>query len=327
MVKHATGLIGLPDIGDPFDVAAFRLFRVPEDQDAIVLARKAAVKVQVMPNLPVAARRLGPSAGWSNADPALRDWVMKNREALQLFAQAALRADGVANPAREWRDNFAFLDLRSLVWLALLEGARLEEQGDMAGAWGWYQTVYRMKVLVMRRGSIVQRHYADSFASALQTRVVDWAANGKTDVALLRKALDGVRAGEPKPEWYSFSLKIDYMIMVSELDRPGSMVQQSSLADLPLPFNPMLLPPDIKSSINAGAGLSSTSPSGAVACFALPLLTGWRTCRNQKRRIAGPRYGQRFSASGKTRACFSMRSPPVRPTAHVGCRRKTWQAG
>jgi hypothetical protein len=75
MVKRATGLIGLPDIGDPFDVAAFPAFRVPEVQDAIVMARQAADKVQRMPDLPMAARRLGPSVGWSKADPKLCDWV------------------------------------------------------------------------------------------------------------------------------------------------------------------------------------------------------------------------------------------------------------
>jgi hypothetical protein len=318
MVKHATGLIGLPDIGDPFDVAAFRAFRVPEDQDAIVLARQAAVKVQVMPNLPVAARRLGPSVGWSKADPALRDWVMKNREALQLFAQAALRADGVANPARERRDNFAYLNLRSLVWLALLEGARLQEQGDMAGAWGWYQTVYRMKVLVMRRGSIVQRHYADSFASALQTRVVDWAANGKTDVALLRKALDGVRAGEPKPEWYSFSLKLDYMIMISELDRPGSMVQQYIVADLPLPINPMHLPPDIKRSIYAVSRFILNEPERSRRVLRLAFANWLANVQEPKTSNRRPAVRATFRCLGENSSVFFY---AIAPGAPDGARR------
>jgi hypothetical protein len=52
LVKGATGLIGLPDIGDPLDVAAIRAFRVSEDQDAIVLAPQAADKVERMPGRP-----------------------------------------------------------------------------------------------------------------------------------------------------------------------------------------------------------------------------------------------------------------------------------
>ena len=34
-------LNGLPDIGDPFDVAAFRTFRIPDDQNAFTLLRRA----------------------------------------------------------------------------------------------------------------------------------------------------------------------------------------------------------------------------------------------------------------------------------------------
>ena len=35
-------LIGLPDVGDPFDVAAFRAFTIPDDRNAFVLYRRAA---------------------------------------------------------------------------------------------------------------------------------------------------------------------------------------------------------------------------------------------------------------------------------------------
>ena len=35
-------LVGLPDIGEPFDVAAFRSFRIPDDRNAFVLYRQAA---------------------------------------------------------------------------------------------------------------------------------------------------------------------------------------------------------------------------------------------------------------------------------------------
>ena len=34
-------LNGLPDIGDPFDVAAFRAFRLPDEQNAFTYLRRA----------------------------------------------------------------------------------------------------------------------------------------------------------------------------------------------------------------------------------------------------------------------------------------------
>lgn len=40
-----TSLNGLPDIGDPFDVAAFRAFSVPDDQNAFTFLRRANEKL------------------------------------------------------------------------------------------------------------------------------------------------------------------------------------------------------------------------------------------------------------------------------------------
>ena len=38
-------LNGLPDIGDPFDVAAFRAFRLPDEQNAFTNLRRASEKL------------------------------------------------------------------------------------------------------------------------------------------------------------------------------------------------------------------------------------------------------------------------------------------
>ena len=46
-----TSLNGLPDIGDPFDVAAFRALRTPDDQNAFTFSRRAAEKLTPWPNV------------------------------------------------------------------------------------------------------------------------------------------------------------------------------------------------------------------------------------------------------------------------------------
>ena len=70
MLRRATCLIGLPDVGDPFDVAALRTFRVPEDQDAFALFRQAAGKLRPVPDLPMAVRQGGGLiVAWSQANP------------------------------------------------------------------------------------------------------------------------------------------------------------------------------------------------------------------------------------------------------------------
>jgi hypothetical protein len=55
---------GLPDVGDPFDVAAIRGFRIPEDQNAFVFFRRASEKRSVFP-LWVDGETPSATAGWS----------------------------------------------------------------------------------------------------------------------------------------------------------------------------------------------------------------------------------------------------------------------
>ena len=138
-----TSLNGLPDIGDPFDVAAFRAFSIPDDQNAFTFLRRAS---QMLTPGPLTS----PSVSWSQADPKLREWVEANRQALELFQQGAEQSDA-AQPAGD------HTDVRYLMGLALLEGSKRQESGDTAGAWDCYRAVLRMTTHVRRRGSLAQR--------------------------------------------------------------------------------------------------------------------------------------------------------------------------
>ena len=121
-----TSLNGLPDIGDPFDVAAFRAFSVPDNQNAFTYLRRASEKLTPIVGM---AGRNGADPGelkfsWSIANPTLREWAEANREAFELFQQGAEQADA-ANPAGDPKDN-RFIDGR-LISLALLEASRRQE--------------------------------------------------------------------------------------------------------------------------------------------------------------------------------------------------------
>ena len=121
-----------------------------------MLFRQAAAVLRPMPEVPSAARlRVG--AAWSKIDPKLRDWLGENRAALALFRQGAERPDGIVNPGIESGSRIGDVNPGSFVLLAVLEGSRLEEKGEMEGAWNWYRSVLRMRALVMRRGSVFQR--------------------------------------------------------------------------------------------------------------------------------------------------------------------------
>ena len=84
-------LNGLPDIGDPFDVAAFRTFSLPDDQNAFTFFRRAwKVRAQHVH-----------LEGSSETIPEFRDWFEANRPAVELIIKGAEQVDGISGPVGE----------------------------------------------------------------------------------------------------------------------------------------------------------------------------------------------------------------------------------
>src|SRR3954454_11916804 len=83
-------LNGLPDIGDPFDVAAFRTFRLPDDQNAFTFFRRSWKAVE-------------PTYGgeWCGTKPEVRAFVEANRPAVELIIKGAEQGDGISGPVGE----------------------------------------------------------------------------------------------------------------------------------------------------------------------------------------------------------------------------------
>jgi hypothetical protein len=223
-----TSLNGLPDIGDPFDVAAFRAFRVPDDQNAFTFLRRANEKLT-----PIRGWSQGegaepddPKFSWSIANPKLREWAGENREALELLLQGADRPDA-SHPAGELAAN---AELGRLSWVAFLEGSRRQESGDTAGAWDCYRAVLRMITHSKRRGSTPHRHSARRTSLYLQRRLTDWATDPRTTPAQLHTALDEVLKNEPNPDWNLSAIKHAYCELMREIERP--MLQRGAQEEM-----------------------------------------------------------------------------------------------
>jgi hypothetical protein len=214
-----TSLNGLPDIGDPFDVAAFRALRIPEDRNAFAFLRRADRVATQWPELPHAVGLSAPTVAWSEADPKLRAWVEANRPAIELFQRGAEQPDAghlAGDPSTDVNANFLSIPV-------LLEGSRRQESGDTAGAWDCYRAVLRMTTHVRGRGSLEQRFRVDTFLLGrgwLRKRLATWAADPRTTIPQLRSVLDEVLKTEPKPDGDSFAVKAGYLEIMRCLERP-----------------------------------------------------------------------------------------------------------
>jgi hypothetical protein len=212
-------LNGLPDIGDPFDVEAFRSFTLPDEQNAFTYLRRADQRLTLFPELP---RAVDPSVwnfSWSKADPRIRAWVEANRQALELFRQGAEQSDAIldlaADPEHFWSNS---VNPNALSTLSLLEGARRQESGDTAGAWDCYRSVLRMTTHVSRR-RMTHAVRVNTVCGWLRRRLAAWAADPRTTISQLKSALDEVLKTEPSPDWDSFTLKIGYIEIINMMIR------------------------------------------------------------------------------------------------------------
>jgi hypothetical protein len=273
-----TILSGLPDIGDPFDVAALREVTIPDDQNAFTFLRRAHEALTPLPDLPRAARNAAPTVGWSQADPKLRAWVEANRPALERFRQGADQSDGIWQRAGVpywqrccdgWRRHRIFHG--GLMWLALLEGGRRAESGDPAGAWDCYRAVLRMTTHLRRRGCLTLRFLANIVHTQLRQRLATWAADPRTTIPQLRRALEEAVASQPRPEWDAFSLKLEYLELMRFLEQNHDPNYQAIEEHLTYHLGPIEVPTDISVYLFAGRRFLMREPeAGSRAMRPVP---------------------------------------------------------
>ncbi len=218
-------LWGLPEIGEPFDVRAFREMTIPDDRNAFVLYRQAAASLKPLGQYVKGSffTESNWSAGWKSTTPEVRRWAEDNREALALFRQGTDRPDALDPSLAFPHDHKEFSwKIECLKRLVYLEAARLEEQGDMAGAWGWYRAVLRLIHQVGLHGSLESRLHARDWHYQLRRSLTAWAHDPRTSATELRKSLDDAIACESMVPSESYTLKAEYLDIERWFDNPGS---------------------------------------------------------------------------------------------------------
>jgi hypothetical protein len=316
-------LNGLPDIGDPFDVAAFRAFRLPDERNAFTYLRRASQKLTPIQGSDAwkGAEPGEVKFSWSMAHPKLREWAGENREAFELFAQGAEQADA-ANPAGDHKDN-RFIDGR-LITLACLEAGRREESGDTAGAWVCYRAVLRTITHFRRRGGTLQREQARGASRMLQRRLTDWATSPRTTISQLRTALEVVLENEPKPEWDLFAVKYGYLELMSALERPIPLSAQEEFGEWTFRLGDMSLSPDMIDHLGAAHRFLRREPERSRRVLRLVCANYLAHVEQRGRQPRKPAVFAVFTCLTSTnpiiKGQFSIPLYPVSPEAPPGAR-------
>src|SRR5262249_41760806 len=157
---------------------------------------------------------------WSSAPPGLRDYLDKNRAALELWREGTTRPDAIDHqPGGLAMDTALPLvqDVSLFARLGGVEGSRHEQAGAMVEAWTWHRAGLRASRHVGQHGVLIERLVGAGMLARAGERIGRWAADSRVDARLLRQALSDTLAALAMTPPLSNSLKLDYLIDLRDL--------------------------------------------------------------------------------------------------------------
>jgi hypothetical protein len=235
----------IPDLGDPFDVAAFRDGgrgdAFPLYQEAMSRYGAPSTHLQSGSSTSLFDSVRAVRLNKAYIKPDVEAWFVSNREARDLWVRATAQPGLSYHPwdgrgfGAEFYDGGQVTDPKTgkrvslriddpgrgmLRWLAHREAMRLEREGDLAGAWTWHLAALRYSRHVGMRTIFADRHQAVTLHREACDQAESWATDDRVDAATLRRALADARAVGAMTPPLSDAIKADYLEAMFLLDHP-----------------------------------------------------------------------------------------------------------
>ncbi|MEX0704388.1 MAG: hypothetical protein WD069_19970 [Planctomycetales bacterium] len=217
-------LSGVPDPGDPFsDVAAGPDVPREENENAYWNYDGAANRLVEADALVRSELDDAVEGGWDAATPNVREWVAKNRPALDAWKAGAdkprFRFDEAMLEMRLPRADF-FDRLFDLAQAACLEGARLQSEGNVEDAWNWHRAVIRCSRHCGQYGLLRERIVGAKMHERAAYGIRQWSADPRVTEALLERALEDVQQDDRLTPATESLLREEYRLAMLRLDDP-----------------------------------------------------------------------------------------------------------
>jgi hypothetical protein len=213
-----TTLTGLPDIGDPFDVAAFTDSPVPDSENAFVLYKQAVDRLAGEPS--------DMTYNWATAGTVERAWLDKNREAMELWRRGSERPESLYIPIKSLSISTQLRvaqDMRQFPRLAGLEAGRLEAEGDLEGAWRWYRAIFRSSRHLGRKATIIERVIGSQLHDQACRQLTRWANDPRATPTLIRQALVAAISDYEMTRPLSDNVKVEYLVFLPTYNDPDQV--------------------------------------------------------------------------------------------------------
>lgn len=219
-------LRGLPDIGDPFDTRKYGRFEVADRDNAFVdysvasgMLTRSGRKAEDELNAVL-------KGDWSKAGRSLKSFLAANKPALDLWRKGTEKPDALYHQPESYTVSTLLpvtQNLRQFARLASARGARLESEGEMREAYGWYRAILRSSRQSGRRGCLIERIVGVALHDFAAERIERWACDPRVDAKMLRQARDDVQAIDRETPTFSDALRVEYYIMANAFRNPREL--------------------------------------------------------------------------------------------------------
>jgi hypothetical protein len=214
-IYRSSQLAGLPDIGDPFDVEAFGTVEISDDENAFIEYIDATALLVLTAIEPHTALEKVQAAGWSAADEEIRSLLDDNRAAMNVWREGTRKPDALYHQPYTVRFDTLLpvtRELRNFASLALLEGSRLEAEGDLTEAWQWFRAIFRCSRHKGQHGTMIDRLGGASMYIIAAEAMEKWSRDPRVTAAQLREALKATRADYELTPRTSTIYKVGYLV-------------------------------------------------------------------------------------------------------------------
>jgi hypothetical protein len=218
-------LAGVPDIGDPFDVEAFIAavdIEIPDSENAFVEYREAARRfIPVYNYLDYSRHQLFEDRLYgcepierAEVPQGYKKWLARHEQQLQIWRRGTAKPDAREIRLTEQDSTSRYIrgDLLGFGTLAIVNGLRLESEGEPQEAREWYYAAYRCS-----------RHLGGWQGQELYARatsaLIRWAQNPTVSGSMLRSCLRGIQREYTVTLPPSHAWKVHYIVMQNTIRR------------------------------------------------------------------------------------------------------------
>jgi hypothetical protein len=216
-------LLSPPDIGEPFDAAAFTSYSLPDEQNAFTYYRRAMalfVGEDKVLTAGVKAQDFWDSwrttdEGWEHAIPAVRRWVKLNRSMLDTWKRGASCAESLRFPLADLSQaglwSCDWMVLQQCARLESFEGLRLTAERHPDEAWDCFRNLLRTSRHLAMHATWLDGAVGADIGERGVRGGVYWSAQKIVGAAELRKAIRDVLAVEDMRAPASDTIKLEYL--------------------------------------------------------------------------------------------------------------------